>query len=268
MTKKRWYDKRITFYRRNYKMFKQYRIIVTLVIIGLVGGVYGTQVDASASAGNANQGNQVEQKVNKESYEQRWEAFIQNCFGQWQSEKTNEKQQEQQPTESTEEKEVEEVTQPQGSEEESNSTEEQAQEQEQAEETSDDEGENTLHPFEQEVFELTNAEREKNGLEPLQIDTEVSKVARDKSQDMLDNQYFAHDSPTYGSPFAMMSAYGVDYRTAGENIAKGQQSAEEVVNAWMDSPGHRENILNDSFTHIGVGYVEQDNIWTQQFIGK
>src|SRR5690625_8040981 len=87
MTKKRWYDKRITFYRRNYKMFKQYRIIVTLVIIGLVGGVYGTQVDASASAGNSNQGNQVEQKVNnKASNEQRWEAFIQNCFGQWRSE--------------------------------------------------------------------------------------------------------------------------------------------------------------------------------------
>ena len=85
---------------------------------------------------------------------------------------------------------------------------------------------------------------------------------------MLDNQYFSHDSPTYGSPFDMMRAYGIDYRTAGENIAKGQNSPEEVVNAWMNSQGHRENILSSDFTHIGIGYVEQGNIWTQQFIGK
>ncbi len=85
---------------------------------------------------------------------------------------------------------------------------------------------------------------------------------------MLNNQYFSHDSPTYGSPFDMMEEYGVSYRTAGENIAKGQSSAEEVVDGWMNSPGHRENMLSDDFTHIGVGYVEEEHIWTQQFIGK
>lgn len=125
-----------------------------------------------------------------------------------------------------------------------------------------------LSAFEQEVVKLTNAEREKQGLAALKIDTELSKVARAKSQDMKDNNYFDHNSPTYGSPFDMMKKFGISYTTAGENIAQGQQTPEEVVQAWMDSPGHRENIMNSSFTHIGVGYVESGNYWTQQFIGK
>lgn len=66
----------------------------------------------------------------------------------------------------------------------------------------------------------------------------------------------------------MMKQFGVDYRTAGENIAKGQRTPQQVVNAWMNSEGHRANILNGNFTHIGVGYVEQGNHWTQQFIEK
>ncbi|MUK90708.1 hypothetical protein GMD78_20340 [Ornithinibacillus sp. L9] len=128
--------------------------------------------------------------------------------------------------------------------------------------------ESELSQFEQEVVELTNQEREKNGLAPLKIDTELSKVAREKSRDMAANNYFSHNSPNYGSPFDMLKSYGITYRTAGENIAKGQRSPEEVVNAWMNSEGHRANILNANFTHIGVGYVEQGNLWTQQFIGK
>lgn len=102
----------------------------------------------------------------------------------------------------------------------------------------------------------------------LKIDTELSKVARIKSQDMKDKNYFDHNSPTYGSPFDMMKQFGISYKTAGENIAQGQQTPEEVVQAWMNSQGHRENIMNSSFTHIGVGYVESGNYWTQQFIGK
>ncbi|WP_099157624.1 CAP domain-containing protein [Virgibacillus ndiopensis] len=125
-----------------------------------------------------------------------------------------------------------------------------------------------LSQFEQQVVELTNNEREKQGLEPLQIDVELSKVAREKSRDMQAKGYFAHNSPTYGSPFDMMKQFGIDYRTAGENIAKGQRTPEEVVNAWMNSEGHRANILNPEFTHIGVGYVAEGNHWTQQFIGK
>ncbi|SFB16331.1 uncharacterized protein, YkwD family [Lentibacillus halodurans] len=125
-----------------------------------------------------------------------------------------------------------------------------------------------LNEFEQQVVELTNEERTAQGLEPLEVDTELSKVAREKSRDMAENNYFSHDSPNYGSPFDMMKQYGISYQTAGENIAKGQQTPEQVVNGWMESEGHRENIMNPNFTHIGVGYVEQGNHWTQQFIGK
>lgn len=125
-----------------------------------------------------------------------------------------------------------------------------------------------LNEFEQQVVELTNQEREKQGLAPLKVDTELSKVAREKSKDMATNNYFSHNSPTYGSPFDMMKQFGISYRTAGENIAKGQRSPQEVVDAWMNSAGHRKNILNADFTHIGVGYVADGNVWTQQFIGK
>ncbi|WP_174615940.1 CAP domain-containing protein [Virgibacillus ihumii] len=125
-----------------------------------------------------------------------------------------------------------------------------------------------LSQYEKKVVELTNQERTERGLEPLEISTELSKVAREKSRDMAENNYFSHNSPTYGSPFDMMKQFGITYKTAGENIARGQQTPQEVVNGWMNSEGHRANILNESFTHIGVGYVENGNYWTQQFIGK
>lgn len=121
---------------------------------------------------------------------------------------------------------------------------------------------------EMKVIELTNAERRKNGLSDLKADASLSNVARDKSKDMQTNNYFSHTSPTHGSPFDMMRDYGISYNTAGENIAMGQRSPEEVVQAWMESEGHRKNILNGEFTHIGVGYVEEGNYWTQMFIGK
>ncbi|CAM4076471.1 CAP domain-containing protein [Bacillus paramycoides] len=126
----------------------------------------------------------------------------------------------------------------------------------------------SLSEFEQRVVELTNAERTKQGLPALKIDTELSKVARIKSEDMQKNNYFDHNSPTYGSPFDMMKKFGISYKSAGENIAQGQRTPEEVVQAWMNSAGHRANILNSGFTHIGVGYVESGNYWTQQFITK
>ncbi len=116
--------------------------------------------------------------------------------------------------------------------------------------------------FEQQVVDLTNQERAKQGLPALKLDTELSKVAKEKSLDMKKNGYFSHTSPNYGSPFDMMN------RSAGENIAMGQGSPEEVVNAWMNSEGHRKNILSSSFTHIGVGHVAEGNYWTQMFIGK
>ena len=125
----------------------------------------------------------------------------------------------------------------------------------------------SLSQFEQEVVTLTNKERTKYGLQPLKIDLKVSEVARLKSSDMKTNGYFSHTSPTYGSPFDMMKQFGIQYRAAGENIAMGQRSPQEVVTAWMNSEGHRKNILSSNFTHIGVGHVD-GNYWTQMFIGK
>ena len=122
--------------------------------------------------------------------------------------------------------------------------------------------------FEQEVIRLVNEIREENGLRTLTYDWELSRVARYKSQDMKDNRYFSHTSPVYGSPFQMMKSFGIKYRSAGENIAKGYATPEAVVDGWMNSPGHRANILNSSFTHIGVGYVADGRYWTQMFIGK
>lgn len=119
--------------------------------------------------------------------------------------------------------------------------------------------------FESEVVNLVNKVRIENGLNALTYDWQLARVARFKSQDMRDLGYFSHTSPTYGSPFEMMKSLGISYRTAGENIAKGYPTPEAVVNAWMNSPGHRANILNSSYTHIGVGYVKDGNYWTQVF---
>ncbi|MDM5328953.1 CAP domain-containing protein [Neobacillus sp. CF12] len=125
-----------------------------------------------------------------------------------------------------------------------------------------------LSAYEQKVVDLTNQERAKNGLPALKVDLTLSKMAREKSRDMSANGYFSHTSPTYGSPFDMMKKYGISYRYAGENIAMGQRTPEEVVKAWMNSEGHRKNILSPNFNYIGVGYVSQGNYWTQEFIGK
>ena len=120
--------------------------------------------------------------------------------------------------------------------------------------------------YESEVIRLVNEIRSKNGLKALEADWELSRVARIKSQDMKDNNYFSHTSPVYGSPFNMIKNFGISYKSAAENIAKGQSTPQAVVNAWMNSQGHRANILNSSYTKIGVGYVQNGNYWTQMFI--
>lgn len=126
----------------------------------------------------------------------------------------------------------------------------------------------TVSGYEKEVVRLVNEVRAENGLTPLTYDWELSRVARYKSQDMKDNRYFSHTSPVYGSPFQMMKSFGITYKSAGENIARGQTTPKAVVDAWMSSSGHRANILNASFNRIGVGYVAEGNYWTQMFIGK
>ena len=125
----------------------------------------------------------------------------------------------------------------------------------------------SVRAYEQEVVRLVNAERAKYGLSALTEDWELSRVARYKSQDMHDNRYFAHSSPTYGTPFQMIRAFGLSYRAAGENIAMGYPTPAAVVAGWMNSEGHRANILSGSYTRIGVGYVADGHYWTQQFIG-
>lgn len=125
----------------------------------------------------------------------------------------------------------------------------------------------SVRAYEQEVIRLVNVERAKYGLSPLTEDWELSRVARYKSQDMHDRRYFDHNSPTYGTPFQMMKAFGLTYRSAGENIAMGYRTPQAVVTGWMNSSGHRANILNSSYKKIGVGYVADRNYWTQQFIG-
>lgn len=126
-----------------------------------------------------------------------------------------------------------------------------------------------ISSFEQQVLDLTNAERAKAGLAPLKLNTELSRVARIKSQDMRDKNYFDHNSPTYGSPFDMMRSFGIKFTAAGENIAAGQTTPQQVVQGWMNSPGHRQNILNANYNQIGIGYAaggSYKHYWTQMFI--
>jgi uncharacterized YkwD family protein/spore coat assembly protein SafA len=125
--------------------------------------------------------------------------------------------------------------------------------------------------IENQVIQLTNQQRVQNGLKPLTPNWELSRVARYKAMDMRDKNYFSHTSPTYGDPFTMMKNFGIAYRTAGENIAAGQATPQEVVTAWMNSPGHRANILNTSYTQIGVGFAQggsQRYYWSQMFISQ
>lgn len=123
---------------------------------------------------------------------------------------------------------------------------------------------------EQTLLNLVNKARADAGVGPLAFDMDLMKVARLKAQDMVNNNYFSHQSPTYGSPFDMMKQFGISFKTAGENIA-GNQTVDAAFKAWMNSPGHRQNILNGSFNYTGIGIVsgsQYGKILVQQFIGK
>ena len=102
----------------------------------------------------------------------------------------------------------------------------------------------------------------------MQIDNELQNVARIKANDMVDNNYFSHTSPTYGSPFDMIKSFGITYKTAGENIA-GNSSNNGAVNAWMNSEGHKANILNNSYNYTGLAVVNSPKygkIYVQMFM--
>ncbi len=128
----------------------------------------------------------------------------------------------------------------------------------------------SMNSDELEVFNLINQQRANNGLPNLKVDSEVQRVARIKAQDMVNNNYFAHESPTYGTPFNMLKSFKISYKTAGENIA-GNSSNQGAVNAWMNSSGHKANILNSSYNYTGIGVVSSNKygkIYVQMFIGK
>ena len=128
----------------------------------------------------------------------------------------------------------------------------------------------TMTVDEKEVFNLINQQRANNGLSALKVDNEVQRVARIKAQDMVDNNYFSHNSPTYGSPFDMLNSFKVSYKSAGENIA-GNSSNSAAVTAWMNSSGHKANILNSSYNYTGIGVVSSPKygkIYVQIFIEK
>lgn len=128
----------------------------------------------------------------------------------------------------------------------------------------------SVNSMEKQVASLTNSERKSAGFGSLILDSQLSKLARMKAEDMAKKGYFSHTSPTYGSAFDMMKKYGVSYRTAGENIAKGQKTPEAVMNGWMNSSGHRANIFSSTYTHIGVGYAKDskgNTYWVQIFKG-
>lgn len=121
------------------------------------------------------------------------------------------------------------------------------------------------------VLKLVNAERAKAGLKALKMSEELRSIANLKSRDMAEKNYFSHESPTYGSPFKMLQDFGVHYRAAGENIAAGQKTPEEVMQSWLNSSGHRANILNANFDTLGVGVYNGGKYgiyWTQLFTGS
>lgn len=122
----------------------------------------------------------------------------------------------------------------------------------------------------EDILKLVNEERKKRGIAGLSLSEELNELANLKAKDMVQNNYFDHTSPTYGSLSDMMDEFGISFSTAGENIASGQASPQDVMKGWMNSDGHRANILNPSFTKLGVGYCDggiYGTIWVQMFVG-
>ena len=125
------------------------------------------------------------------------------------------------------------------------------------------------YQYAQDILALVNAERSANGLKSLTLKDSLCAAAYTKSKDMADYNYFSHTSPNFGSSFDLLNSRGIVYSYAGENIAKGYTSPEAVMKGWMNSSGHRANILNSNFTQLGVGYykaADGQTYWTQIFI--
>lgn len=127
----------------------------------------------------------------------------------------------------------------------------------------------TLSAEEQKTLELINEYRTQNGLSKLKPFSELQEVAKLKAEDLVKNKYFAHTSPTLGTPFEMLKDNGVNYKIAGENLA-GSPTPEKAVEAWINSTSHRENILEEKFEYTGIYVIESPvygSIFVQLFIG-
>ena len=128
----------------------------------------------------------------------------------------------------------------------------------------------TLPKTAETVLNLINEERKAQGITPLQIDDLLNSTAQTKATDMVKNNYFSHESPTYGSPFEMMQNAGITYRTAGENIA-GNPSVENAVKSWLASESHKQNLLSNAYNYIGIGIEESPAygyVIVAMFIGR
>lgn len=135
-------------------------------------------------------------------------------------------------------------------------------------ETAAEQTDGVLSALERTVFDLVNIERDKAGLEALEWDDELAAVARAHSEDMVSRGFFDHTDPDGLSPFDRMRNAGIDYTAAAENIAAGASTAEAVMQMWMNSDGHRANILDPDMKKIGVGAAqggEYGIYWTQCF---
>lgn len=132
----------------------------------------------------------------------------------------------------------------------------------------DDEKTN-LSKEEEKTLKLINDYRKKNGLEELKIYSKLQKAAEIKAKDIVENQYFSHNSPILGTPFELMNKTGVYYNVAGENLA-GNISPEKAVEAWINSTEHRENILEEKYTYTGIAVIESPvygKVFVQIFMG-
>jgi hypothetical protein len=128
---------------------------------------------------------------------------------------------------------------------------------------------NNQDDYQKEMLTLVNQIRKKEGLEPLEYDSSLAGAAQVRAGELLSN--FSHTRPDGTSCFSILKEYSISYRTCAENIAAGRANPSEVINQWMNSEGHRKNILNPSFRKMGIGYVKSNegygHYWVQLFTG-